>query len=231
MALKADTLIALDNVSLSISAGIEGKGLCSVRLLESVSLSVNRGELLIVDSGDEKGGKSILQALNGVSLKHSASKGNRFAVSPLEVHRGAVPTLAISQIACAWQLATLTGRMSVCGVRKPCPRVYLLRVDDKLSCTPNHIQRWYDWGLKQRLSNFAMVVVGKGVFRHSYGVRSGANSSALVLKEGSVDSAVATDSPHIVCPSVRRIVLRGGRIESSEEHFLQPLDIAGNAAG
>lgn len=117
----APVLLEIRNASEVVRAGL-GQTALHVRTLDTVSLAVHAGELLIVQGGVASGASTLLSTLAGTRRR---VVGTRVAAPHLQILRARISESAFATLIAAWSSAT---HANTPAASTASPIVYLLRV-------------------------------------------------------------------------------------------------------
>ena len=163
--LPDDLLLALDNVSLSTSAGIVGRGFCAVRLLDRVSLAIHAGQLVLLRGGFENGSAALLSVIAGDERIRSRLTGDRMAAPGLVVRSGCIPAAVVAPLVHCWTSADNAPfgvrHASVAEARPPSALLYLLRASSAVTRDDLDAQHWVQWCAQLKQRGGTMVIAEK----------------------------------------------------------------------
>lgn len=103
-------LLLLDKATIEWQAGLPSACAAATRYLDSLTLSVHRGECVVIRHADAAGARVLSAAIAGSPAlgQASVSEGLRFAASGLRVRRSSIREGALSPILEGWLAATGT---------------------------------------------------------------------------------------------------------------------------
>jgi hypothetical protein len=160
-----EPLLALDNVSLAAQAGISGRGFCTVRILDRVSLAIHAGQLLVLRGGYENGCAALLSVIAGDERVARRMTGDRFAMPGLAVRSGCIPADLIPALLHAWTSAGVApwgiARRAVAEARPETPPVYLLRASHQTRRDDIAPAHWLQWSSQLRQRAGTIVIAEK----------------------------------------------------------------------
>lgn len=160
MSRERTPLIALDNVSVATAAGINGLGFCTVRILDSVSLSIFRGDMVLLRGSRDHASATLLRILAADARLARLTSGTRDAHPALIVRDGVVPAHAILPIMNAWTDAAPSPlpRAFTPARRIPNPIVYLLRASERVESFERGVEDWSYWSASLRRQGGTIVI-------------------------------------------------------------------------
>ena len=171
MSLRREPLIALDNVSLSTVAGMPGKGLCTVRLLDAISLSVFRGDMVLLRGGPDHGSAPLLRVLADDDRVRGRTLGRRIAQPHIITRYGIIPGYAVGAVINAWTTSEPAPlRDALFGRRSARSVVYLLRASTSSGGIDASLHDWIFWSsLLRKRGGTVVIAEGRSSATDEYG--------------------------------------------------------------
>lgn len=171
------SLLSLLHATAEWQAGLPPDCLASVRYLDAISLSIDRGDCVVVRHDDPAGARILLAALAGspVALQARGWRGERQVFSGLRVRRAAIRSGVLPWILSGWRSAAERPssvshpRRAVAepAVARPpamSPLVHLFRASREGDVSTIEGGYWRRWARDERERGHAVVlVVGAGM--------------------------------------------------------------------
>lgn len=163
-------LLSLVHATAEWQAGLPPDCLVSVRYLDAISLSIDRGDCLVVRHDDPAGARVLLAALAGspATLQARGWRGERKAFSGLRIRRAAIRSAVLPWILSGWRMSLeRPAGLPLRAVAEPAvarpavmpPLVHLFRASREGDVSTVEGECWRRWARDQREGGNAVVLV------------------------------------------------------------------------
>ncbi|WP_331049266.1 hypothetical protein [Gemmatimonas sp.] len=169
--MQASPLLSLLNATAVWHSGLPPACLASVRFLDAVSLTVSRGDCIIIRHRDPAAAGVLLSVLAGhpATLSPAHWNGQRNASTGLRIRRAAIRVGAMPWILEGWQsIAPASASVSPPrAVAEPSltrtPMVHLLRASRDATLSAFEGRQWQRWARSQAMQGNAVVLVAQAL--------------------------------------------------------------------
>ncbi len=211
-------ILSLSHATAEWRAGLPPQCMATVRFLDGVSLTIARGECVVVRHDDRYSAQILLAALAGspLALRAEGWRGERKMQTGLRIRRSAIRLDVLPWLLDGWRSSAgkptyaPKGIPSLRAVAEPgasppgpegIARLHLLRASREGSVTLAEGRQWQRWARSEAGSAHAVVLVVSANARVSLQASHGASRPPVLCGAGAEPAVI-----------VRQLQLHGGRL-------------------